>query len=236
MILDPQDLPPTPPHARCYMSEEETEKISQVIDKLQEKHVIQEFHAAPSFKSTVFSRPKPDGSVRLILNLKKFNKHIEYKKFKMETLASVLLLVTFGCFMASLDLRDAYFTVPIAGQSVGFLCFDWRGRTFCFICLPNGLSSAPRLYTKLLKPVLAHLRKQGVVIAIYLDDPTPHTESFIICRVLGGIHDKSINRIVLDIPSSLSRVPSFDLAVTSLISGLRGKVTLRRVTRLGCSR
>ena len=37
-------------------------------------------------------------------------------------------------------------------------------------CLPFGLSSVPRIFTKLLKPVVAYLRSKGVRCMIYIDD------------------------------------------------------------------
>lgn len=46
----------------------------------------------------------------------------------------------------------------------------WKGEPFQFTCLPQGLSSAPRIFTKLLKPVLSHLRKLGIAILCYIDD------------------------------------------------------------------
>ena len=39
-----------------------------------------------------------------------------------------------------------------------------------FACLPFGLASAPRVFTMLMKPVVAQLRKQGIRLIIYLDD------------------------------------------------------------------
>ena len=35
---------------------------------------------------------------------------------------------------------------------------------------PNGLACCPRLFTKLLKPVMAHLHMLGFVSAIFTDD------------------------------------------------------------------
>jgi len=39
-----------------------------------------------------------------------------------------------------------------------------------FQSLPFSLSSAPRVFTKLLKPVLARLRHQGMRLIMYLDN------------------------------------------------------------------
>ena len=49
----------------------------------------------------------------MILNLKKLNKYIDSKHFKMEYLQNVLHMVKSGFLMASVDLKDAYYSVPI---------------------------------------------------------------------------------------------------------------------------
>lgn len=51
-----------------------------------------------------------------------------------------------------------------------FLRFLWKGLTYEFQCLPFGLSSAPRTFTKLLKPVMAILRQRGLRSVIFIDD------------------------------------------------------------------
>ena len=48
----------------------------------------------------------------MILSLKALNKHIQNFHLKMETLASAIKLMTPKCFMATVDLKDAYYTVP----------------------------------------------------------------------------------------------------------------------------
>ena len=49
------------------------------------------------FLSSIFTQEKRYGSYRMILNLKQFNKHIEYEHFKMESLQSVILYVANSC-------------------------------------------------------------------------------------------------------------------------------------------
>ena len=48
--------------------------------------------------------------------------------------------------------------------------FYWKGQLFQYTCLPNGLSSAPRHFTKILKPVYSTLRKRGHLNVGYIDD------------------------------------------------------------------
>ena len=98
----------------------------------------------------------------MILNLKGLNSHIEYHHFKMDSLWSAARLMTPQCYMASLDLKDAYYSVPIADEHRKYLRFYWKGQLFQYTCLPNGLSSAPRYFAIILKPVYSTLRK-GVI-------------------------------------------------------------------------
>ena len=64
--------------------------------------------------SSIFTRPKEGSTYRIILNLKSFNKCIPYQHFKMDTLKTVLNLIEQDCVLASLDLKDAYYSVPVA--------------------------------------------------------------------------------------------------------------------------
>ena len=49
----------------------------------------------------------------MILNLKVLNGFVEYKHFKMEHLNNAILSMTPDCYMGSIDLQDAYYTVPM---------------------------------------------------------------------------------------------------------------------------
>ena len=39
-----------------------------------------------------------------------------------------------------------------------------------FVCLPFGLSSAPRVFTKIMKPIFSYMRSQGISCFFYIDD------------------------------------------------------------------
>ena len=159
-----------PPEIRFNASE--TEIIASELAKMQLKGVIQRSrHEAGEFISTIFIRPKKDGvSHRLILNLSYLNEYIEYHHFKMENLSTAVVLTKENCYFGSIDLKDAYYSVPIARDSQKFLKFRFQGHLYQFTCMPNGLACAPRIFTKLLKPVYAFLRAKGHESVAYIDD------------------------------------------------------------------
>ena len=66
-----------------------------------------------------------------------------------------------------LDLKDAYYAVPVNQDHRRYLRFCYQGTLYEFWCLPFDLLSAPRAFTKLLKPVATLLRSMGIRIVIY---------------------------------------------------------------------
>ena len=85
--------------------------------------IVETTHCSGEYLSTIFIRPKQDGGHRLILNLNNLNKHVEYHHFKMDTSQSAIRLITPNCYMASVDLRDAYYSVPIHKEDQKYLRF-----------------------------------------------------------------------------------------------------------------
>ena len=71
----------------------------------------------PGFYSRLFLVEKATGGWRPVIDLSHLNDFVQLTPFKMETVASVLLSVREGDFLASLDLKDAYFQIPIHGSS-----------------------------------------------------------------------------------------------------------------------
>lgn len=156
---------------RPQIGQTENELLQHEISKLQSKDVIRITKPEVGhILSGVFLHPKKDGSYRLILNLKKFNEVVEYHHFKMDSLYTVISLMEQGCFMASIDIKDAYYSFSVNPSDRKYLCFEWNGQIYHYTCLPNGLSSAPRKFTKILKVPLSYLHEQGHISSGHLDD------------------------------------------------------------------
>ena len=125
-------------------SKVETDAIDVEIADFLDKGIFEKaYHSEPEFISNVFTREKRDGSRRVILNVSALNPFIEYHHFKMDTIETVIGLMRYNCYMASLDLSNAYFSVPVATSDRCYLKFKWKKELDQFLVLPNGLTSAP---------------------------------------------------------------------------------------------
>lgn len=143
---------------------------SEIRDLLDKKAVTEISFGSHRFVCSFFSIPKKNGGFRPIVNLKNLNKFLIYHHFKMESLETVKQILRKGDWIVKLDLKDAYTTVPMYEGHQDFLCFLWKTKMFRFSCLPFGLSSAPRCFTKIMRVVVTFLRRRGIRLIIYLDD------------------------------------------------------------------
>ena len=166
----------TPSQARpmpeIKFSPEEKVLVRAEINKLlANKVIVKVQHIEGEFVSNVFCREKKDkDKKRTILNLKNLNKFLVKTKFKMDTLMTTLALVTPGCFFNSFDFKDAYFSCAVFKPHRKYLRFLFDGQLYEFCVLPQGMSDAPRFYTKIMKVPLSKLREMGLTLSGYLDD------------------------------------------------------------------
>ena len=114
------------------------------------------------------------GKKRLILDLRHVNQSIWKQKFKCEDWRVLLSYVNKGDFLFSFDLKSGYHHFDIFPDHQTFLGFSWvfsgAVKYFCFTVLPFGLSSAPYIFTKCLRPLVKFWRFNGVKIVLFLDD------------------------------------------------------------------
>lgn len=149
----------------------ETLQISKEIEKLLSMGVIEQAeHIEDQILSPIFLTSKKDGSKRMILNLKKLNSYMDPIHFKMENIHEVKNIVSNDDYFASVDLEKAYYSVSIHVAHRRYLRFQFQGKLYEFTALPNGISTAPRLFTKLLKVLFSSLRKDGFSSIVYIDD------------------------------------------------------------------
>ena len=202
-------------------SKTEAECLSEEIQSLLQKKAISEISmpiCEQGFVSQLFAVPKKDGGIRPVVNLKMLNSYVQQVSFKMEGIHLLKDLLCPGDWMTKVDLKDAYFAIPLKRQDRKFLRFHWQEKLYQFNCLPFGLSSAPWIFTKATKPVVTILRSLGMRIIIYIDDilimapskemAQQHTDCLIFFAGELGIHGQSEE--VTDRTHTGDRIPGSD--------------------------
>jgi hypothetical protein len=126
--------------------------------------------AETSVRSSIYTVPKKGGKRRAVVNLRWLNGHVRTEHFKMTSMKDVKTSITPGCFMASLDLSDCFWGLPVNSSHQRYLAFDFEQKTYCFQVLPFGLGPSPWFITKLYRHAVECLQQQGHQVLIYIDD------------------------------------------------------------------
>jgi hypothetical protein len=100
----------------------------------------------------------------------------------METLDSILSSIKKNSFFVSIGVKDVYLSVPINRMDRKYLIFFWNEILYHCNALIFGLASAPRVFAKIMKPVFAFLRQQGIASFYYIDDSLIEAETFEKCK------------------------------------------------------
>ena len=170
----------------------ELELLEQEINKMLLQGVIEPVHNTPEngeFISNIFSRPKKDGGLRVILNLKNFNEFVVKSHFKMNTLQTAIDLITPNAYMASVDFKSAYYSIAVKPQHRKYLRFFFNGQKYQFCVLPNGLATGPRDFSQVAKALFRILRSRGHSNTYYLDD------SFLVHQTFQGCVDNVVDTL-----------------------------------------
>ena len=138
---------------------------------LKRKHIVAKANVTKNnkFVSGVFTGSKKDGSKGMILNLKRLNKFVDYKHFKMESRQNVLELIRLQVYMASIDLKDAFYSAPVHKNHQAYLTYSVE-EYLKLVCTPNGYGPAMQICTKNSKRPFSIFREKGFLSAVYVDD------------------------------------------------------------------
>ena len=98
--------------------------INDEIKRFSKLQIIEETCDEPGqYISPIFLRMKKNGDVRIILNLKEFNKQFETIHFKMSSIKDAIDLMSKNCVFYKIDLCDAFYTFGVRKKDRKFFKF-----------------------------------------------------------------------------------------------------------------
>ena len=145
--------------------------VSKVKSFVQEGAVKSVSRSQCKYISHIFPVPKKSLlDHRIIFDLTTLNLFIRKVHFQMDSISSIMSMIAPGDYLVSIDLSDAYHSVAMHPSSVPFLSFYLCGLFYQFLCLPQGLSSSPRVFTMLMRVVMTFLRSHSIKIGAWIAD------------------------------------------------------------------
>ena len=165
-------------------SSKEFQVIKQEVNSLLSKGAIKQIPKSQAkFVSRLFTVPKKSGGLRPAF--------LHLQTFKMEGHSDLKVLLEPNDFMITIDLSDAYMTLPIEEESRNYLCLQFQDQMFQFCVLPFG----PRAFTKTLKPPVGTLRSLSFKLVVYLDDIILAASTRELCIYQGQILIKTLENL-----------------------------------------
>ena len=107
---------------------------------------------------------------RFIADCREINQHFPVKNFRLDHMQQIFPALKRGHWGAKIDLKDAYFHVPLHSSLKPFLRHRvgdqvWEYQAGCF-----GLNVMPQIFMSIMKTFERKWRRAGLQVFIYLDD------------------------------------------------------------------
>ena len=75
----------------------------------------------------------------------------------MESIKQVIDIVRPNVYMASIDLKDAFYSIPIHLEHQKYVKFVVLSKIYQYTCMPNDYGPAMCIFTKVSKVLFSHL-------------------------------------------------------------------------------
>lgn len=154
------------------LNPQESAQVDREIERALEKQAIREIPDSEArCINPVFTVAKRGSEERrMIVDLREVNKLLRVPRFKTTTFREAKLLITPNCWMTKIDIKDAFWHLPVHPSDQPYLAFQWRGKTYCHQVAPFGLSISPLFLAKTMRPLMAKINSSGISSCIYVDD------------------------------------------------------------------
>uniref|UniRef100_A0A452H1Q3 ribonuclease H n=1 Tax=Gopherus agassizii TaxID=38772 RepID=A0A452H1Q3_9SAUR len=164
----------SPMRIRQYPINREAKRgLQDIIDKFLKYGILRE---CQSTWNTPFL-PKPNGTYRLVQDLRAVNERVRTLHPLVPNPYTLLASIgTQYTHFSVLDLKDAFFTIPVDTSSQEIFSFEWEGsnrvkKQLCWTVLPQGFKNSPTLFGQALANDLKEWsNKEEVLLLQYVND------------------------------------------------------------------
>ena len=122
--------------------------IQEEMDSILEKEAKKLFpHNQAIFVSNFFLVKKKPRRFRPVITLQNLNQFVHTEHFTMETTANLRTMLSKDDWIVTIDIADAYLTIPMAEEFKDYAAFQYQDQTYHFLCMSFGLNDTARAFT-----------------------------------------------------------------------------------------
>lgn len=149
--------------------------VNEELDKMLELGVVTPSKSA--WSSPIVLVDKPDGSKRFCVNFRQLNAVTKRDAYPLPQVTTILDRLRDSRYLSSLDIKSAYWQIPLAADSREKTAFTVQGRgLFEFVTMPFGLHNAPATWQRFIDQIIGADLEPHVFV--YLDDIIVVTQHF----------------------------------------------------------
>ena len=139
-------------------------KVEAELQRMLQMGVIEKVDEPTEWCSGMVVVPKPNGSVRICVDLTKLNKSVQRERHILPSVEQTLAQIGGAKVFSKLDANSGFWQVELSHDSSRLTTFLTPFGRFCFKRLPFGITSAPEYFQRRMSEILSGLR--GVVCLI----------------------------------------------------------------------
>lgn len=152
-----------------------SQQINKELDEMLEQGIVEP--SKSPWSSPILLVKKKDGNYRFCVDYRKLNSVTVRDSYPLPLVADTLDKLRDAKYLSSLDVKSAYWQVPMAETSKEYTAFTVPNRgLFQFKRMPFGLHNAPATWQRLIDNVLGHDLEPHVFV--YLDDVVIVSQTF----------------------------------------------------------
>lgn len=150
-------------------------QIDKELDEMLKLDIVEP--SSSPWSSPILLVKKKDGSYRFCVDFRKLNSVTVRDSYPLPQVSDTLDKLRDARYLSSLDVKSAYWQVPMAESSKQYTAFTVPNRgLFQFKRMPFGLHNAPATWQRLIDTVLGHDLEPHVFV--YLDDVIIVSQTF----------------------------------------------------------
>ena len=131
------------------------DKVDRKLDDLLDKDIIEEVPDTPTaWVSPLVVAPKPDGDIRVCVDMRRANEAIERERHSIPTIEEILYDLNGSTIFSKLDLKWGFHQVKLEEELREITTFVTHRGLYRYKRLMFGISSAPEKYQKVISDVI----------------------------------------------------------------------------------